>query len=380
MNKKEKYEQIKTKIIEDGGKTGEGKFLVFGKNGSLWTFRVDEEKLFDESENYHSVVSEVTGVGTDLMPITRVPTISIEEISNVHFEKGYTNPGCFNPAIGRKNKFQKFEKLIELLISDDEIWTELYIKEKSEEYWNNSQFAQYKTFQSMFEEWKLYGKFNEIRTETGLFSAEIPPFMFYHDHIETEISRDSWIEMFEFIQKHNFVIQGDEITIQCDGFRITFKIQMMPETHEESNGEKMQISTSIISFDTVKNVAINTFSPSKECFEKVGYCSIEDWEHWMEFAFEEYINDQFSGTELPENGDEFNTAIQRIISMFEQIISKDFIRKYAMEATINIFTRHWQMEEWPDPHFEDSYTMQDYQDEKKVFRNKIRKMFEEDFQ
>ena len=74
MNEKEKYEQIKAEIIEDGGKTGEGKFLVFGKNGSVWTFRVDEEKLFDESENYHTVVSEVTGVGTNLMPITKVPT------------------------------------------------------------------------------------------------------------------------------------------------------------------------------------------------------------------------------------------------------------------------------------------------------------------
>ena len=380
MNEKEKYEQIKAEIIEDGGKTGEGKFLVFGKNGSVWTFRVDEEKLFDESEKYHTVVSEVTGVGTDLMPITKVPTISIEEISNIQFEKGYTNPGCFNPTIGRKNKFQKFEKLIELLVSDDEIWTELYINEKSEEYWNNSQFANYKTFQSMFEEWKLYAKFNKIRSETGIFSAEIPPFMFYHDHIETEVCRDSWIEMFELIQKHNFEIQGDKITIELDGFRITFKIQMMPETDEISNGQKMKISSSIISFDSVKNIAINSFSPSKECFEKIGYCTIEDWEYWMEFAFEEYINNQFSWTELPENGDEFNSSIQRIISMFKQIISENFIRKSAIAATINIFTRHWQQKEWPDPHFEDSYTMQDYQDEKKAFRYKIRKMFEEDFQ
>lgn len=380
MNEKEKYEQIKAEIIEDGGKTGEGKFLVFGKNGSVWTFRVDEEKLFDESEKYHTVVSEVTGVGTDLMPITKVPTISIEEISNIQFEKGYTNPGCFNPTIGRKNKFQKFEKLIELLVSDDEIWTELYINEKSEEYWNNSQFANYKTFQSMFEEWKLYAKFNKIRSETGIFSAEIPPFMFYHDHIETEVCRDSWIEMFELIQKHNFEIQGDKITIELDGFRITFKIQMMPETDEISNGQKMKISSSIISFDSVKNIAINSFSPSKECFEKIGYCTIEDWEYWMEFAFEEYINNQFSWTELPENGDEFNSSIQRIISMFKQIISENFIRKSAIVATINIFTRYWQQKEWPDPHFEDSYTMQDYQDEKKAFRYKIRKMFEEDFQ
>ena len=380
MNEKEKYEQIKAEIIEDGGKTGEGKFLVFGKNGSVWTFRVDEEKLFDESEKYHTVVSEVTGVGTDLMPITKVPTISIEEISNIQFEKGYTNPGCFNPTIGRKNKFQKFEKLIELLVSDDEIWTELYINEKSEEYWNNSQFANYKTFQSMFEEWKLYAKFNKIRSETGIFSAEIPPFMFYHDHIETEVCRGSWIGMFELIQKHNFEIQGDKITIELDGFRITFKIQMMPETDEISNGQKMKISSSIISFDSVKNIAINSFSPSKECFEKIGYCTIEDWEYWMEFAFEEYINNQFSWTELPENGDEFNSSIQRIISMFKQIISENFIRKSAIVATINIFTRYWQQKEWPDPHFEDSYTMQDYQDEKKAFRYKIRKMFEEDFQ
>ena len=43
-----------------------------------------------------------------------------------------------------------------------------------------------------------------------------------------------------------------------------------------------------------------------------------------------------------------------------------------------IATRLWQEKEWPDINIEDSYTMQDFRNEKESFVKKIRNLLEEE--
>ena len=82
--------------------------------------------------------------------------------------------------------------------------------------------------------------------------------MFYHDNIETDISAFPWESMFEEINKNNFKIDENEITIQNNGIEITFEIKMMPD-EGNMEYENKQISCSIISCDFAKNIAIAHF-------------------------------------------------------------------------------------------------------------------------
>ena len=64
--------------------------------------------------------------------------------------------------------------------------------------------------------------------------------------------------------------------------------------------------------------------------------------------------------------------------MIQTIMSEGFARKAAIESTISIAMRFWQEKEWPDPHHEDSYTMQDYWAERQAYEKKIRAMIAEE--
>ena len=377
MSKEERYEKIKADVRKTDGRYKNGSFLIFGNNGTVWGFNVDEKKLFDNSDKHHTIVSQIVGTGANLLPMANVPDISMKEIAGYEFQSGIDNPGCIVTGIGGKNKFEKFEKLIQLLIEDDLIWVDLYMNARMEEHWNEYEFSKYRTFQSMFDEWKLYQIMNEIRAENGLFSTEKAPFMFYHDNIETDISAPAWESMFNEINKNNFKIDGNEITIQNNGIEITFEIKMMPD-EGNMEYENKEISCSIISCDFAKNIAINSFYPSNKWFEKNGYCSRDRWESWIPFGFEEYIVNEFTWEISPTTGEEFKAAIERIISMIQTIMSEGFARKAAIESTISIAMRFWQEKEWPDPHHEDSYTMQDYWAERQAHEKKIRAMIAEE--
>ena len=64
--------------------------------------------------------------------------------------------------------------------------------------------------------------------------------------------------------------------------------------------------------------------------------------------------------------------------MIQSIMSEGFAKKAAIESTISIAMRFWQEKEWPDPHHEVSYTMQDYWAERKAYEKKIRAMIAEE--
>ena len=55
MSKEERYEKIKGDVRKTDGRYKNGSFLIFGNNGTVWGFNVDEKKLFDnelqEKEN-----------------------------------------------------------------------------------------------------------------------------------------------------------------------------------------------------------------------------------------------------------------------------------------------------------------------------------------
>ena len=65
--------------------------------------------------------------------VANVPNVSMKEIAGYEFQSGIDNPGCIVTGIGGKNKFEKFEKLIQLLIEDDSIWVDLYMNARMEE-------------------------------------------------------------------------------------------------------------------------------------------------------------------------------------------------------------------------------------------------------
>ena len=88
MNKKQRYEKIKNEIRQDGGRCNNGSFLIFGKNGSVWNFNVDEEKLLNDITTYHTVISKIVGTGANLAALSTVPDISVKEIAGVKLSMG----------------------------------------------------------------------------------------------------------------------------------------------------------------------------------------------------------------------------------------------------------------------------------------------------
>ena len=70
--------------------------------------------------------------------------------------------------------------------------------------------------------------------------------------------------------------------------------------------------------------------------------------------------------------------MDRIFSQFTSITDDNFLEAKSNAATIAIATRLWQEKEWPDIHIEDSYTMQDFRNEKESFVKKIRNLLEEE--
>ena len=112
MNNKEKYEKIKQEIRQTGGRCNYGSMLIFGKNGSVWNFNVDEEKLLNDVDNYHTVISKIVGTASKSGRTFNVPDVSIKEIAGVKLAMGIDYPGCIVTAIHGKDKFVKFENLV----------------------------------------------------------------------------------------------------------------------------------------------------------------------------------------------------------------------------------------------------------------------------
>ncbi len=371
MNNKEKYETIKQEIRQTGGRCNHGAMLIFGKNGSAWNFNVDEEKLLNDHDNYHTVISKIVGTEINLVGLSKVPDISINEIAGVKLAMGLDYPGCIVTAIGGEDKFDKFENLVKLLIEDDKIWVDIFINSKMEEHWNDAGYSKYRTFESMFNEWQLYQKLTKIRIENGIQEPEVAPFLFYHDYLEVDESAEFWEKLFQLIGEHNFNINGNEITIRANQIELKINVDMMANLTYSTDSNSKQISCSIISCDLPKHILAMVTYPSKKWFAENNYCSVEDWESWLLFAIEECIVNEFTWTVNPQDSNEFKLAIDRIINMFSNFNDDEFLSEITTKATIAIATRLWQEKEWPDLHIEDSYNMQDYRNEKALFVKKI---------
>ena len=371
MNNKEKYEKIKQEIRQDGGRCNHGSFLIFGKNGSVWNFNVDEEKLLNDVDNYHTVISKIVGTEVNLVGLSKVPDVSIYEIAGVKLAMGLDYPGCIVTPIGGEDKFDKFENLVKLLTEDDKIWVDIFINSKMEEHWNDSGYSKYRTFESMFNEWQLYQKLTKLRIENGIQDPEVAPFLFYHDYLEVDESAESWKKLFQLIGEHSLKIDGNEITIRGKQIELKINIDMMANFTHSTDSNSKQISCSIISCDLPKHILPMVTYPSEKWFAENNYCSVEDWESWLHFAIEECIVNEFTWTVNPQDSNEFKSAIDRIINMFSNFNDDEFLSVSTTKATIAIATRLWQEKEWPDLHIEDSYTMQDYRNEKALFVKKI---------
>ncbi len=371
MNNKEKYEKIKQEIRQTGGRCNHGSMLIFGKNGSVWNFNVDEEKLLNDVDNYHTVISKIVGTEVNLVGLSKVPDVSINEIARVKLAMGIDYPGCIVTAIGGEDKFDKFENLVNLLIEDDNIWVDIFINSKMEEHWNDAGYNKYRTIESMFNEWKLYQKLTKIRIENGIQEPEVVPFLFYHDYLEVDVSAESWQHLFNLIAKHNLKMNGNEITIRANHIELKINIDMMANLIDSTDSNNKQISCSVISCDLSKHILSMISYPSEKWFAGNNYCSVEDWESWLPFAIEECIVNEFTWTVNPQDSNGFKSAIDRIINMFRSFNDEEFLSEITTTATIAIATRLWQEQEWPDLHIEDSYTMQDYRNEKALFIRKI---------
>ena len=371
MNNKEKYEKIKQEIRQTGGRCNHGSMLIFGKNGSVWNFNVDEEKLLNDVDNYHTVISKIVGTEVNLVGLSEVPDVSIKEIAGVKLAMGIDYPGCIVTAIGGVDKFVKFENLVKLLIEDDKIWVDIFINSKMEEHWNDAGYSKYRTIESMFNEWQLYQKLTKIRIENDIQEPEVVPFLFYHDYLEVDVSAESWQHLFNLIAKHNLKINGNEITITANQIELKINIDMMADLTHSTDSNNKQISSSVISCDLPKHILAMITYPSEKWFTENNYCSVDDWESWLPFAIEECIVNEFTWTVNPQDSNEFKSVIDRIIDMFSRFNEDKFLGEITTKATIAIATRLWQEQEWPDLHIEDSYTMQDYRNEKALFVKKI---------
>ena len=371
MNNKEKYEKIKQEIRQTGGRCNHGSMLIFGKNGSVWNFNVDEEKLLNDVDNYHTVISKIVGTEVNLVGLSEVPDVSIKEIAGVKLAMGIDYPGCIVTAIGGEDKFVKFENLVKLLIEDDKIWVDIFINSKMEEHWNDAGYSKYRTIESMFNEWKMYQKLTKIRIENGIQEPEVAPFLFYHDYLEVDVSAESWQHLFNLIAKHNLKLNGNEIIITANQIELKINIDMMADLTHSTDSNNKQISSSVISCDLPKHILAMITYPSEKWFTENNYCSVDDWESWLPFAIEECIVNEFTWTVNPQDSNEFKSVIDRIIDMFSRFNEDKFLGEITTKATIAIATRLWQEQEWPDLHIEDSYTMQDYRNEKALFVKKI---------
>ena len=371
MNNKEKYEKIKQEIRQTGGRCNHGSMLIFGQNGSVWNFNVDEEKLLNDVDNYHTVISKIVGTEVNLVGLSKVPDVSIKEIAGVKLAMGIDYPGCIVTAIGGENKFDKFENLVKLLIEDDKIWVDIFINSKMEEHWNDAGYSKYRTFESMFNEWQLYQKLTKLRIENGIQDPEVAPFLFYHDYLEVDVSAESWQHLFNLITEHNLKMKGNEITMRANQIELKINIDMMANSTHSTDSNNKQISSSVISCDLTKHILAMITYPSEKWFTENNYCSVEDWESWLPFAIEECIINEFTWTVNPQDSNEFKSAIDRIINLFRSFHDEEFLSEIITKATIAIATRLWQEQEWPDLHIEDSYTMQDYRNEKASFVKKI---------
>ena len=371
MNNKEKYEKITQEIRQTGGRCNHGSMLIFGKNGSVWNFNVDEKKLLNDVDNYHTVISKIVGTEVNLVGLSKVPDVSIKEIAGVKLDMGIDYPGCIVTAIGGENKFDKFENLVKLLIEDDKIWVDIFINSKMEEHWNDAGYSKQRTIESMFNEWQLYQKLTKIRIENGIQKPEVVPFLFYHDYLEVDVSAESWQHLFNLIAKHNLKLNGNEITITANQIELKINIDMMANLMHSTDSNNKQISSSVISCDLPKHILAMITYPSEKWFTENNYCSVEDWESWLPFAIEECIINEFTWTVNPQDSNEFKSAIDRIINLFRSFHDEEFLSEIITKATIAIATRLWQEQEWPDLHIEDSYTMQDYRNEKALFVKKI---------
>jgi hypothetical protein len=371
MNNKEKYEKIKQEIRQTGGRCNHGSMLIFGKNGSVWNFNVDEEKLLNDVDNYHTVISKIVGTEVNLVGLSKVPDVSIKEIAGVKLAMGIDYPGCIVTAIGGEDKFVKFENLVKLLIEDDKIWVDIFINSKMEEHWNDAGYSKHRTIESMFNEWQLYQKLTKIRIENGIQEPEVVPFLFYHDYLEVDVSAESWQHLFNLIAKHNLKLNGNEITITANQIELKINIDMMANLMHSTDSNNKQISSSVISCDLPKHILTMITYPSEKWFTENNYCSVEDWESWLPFAIEECIVDEFTWTVNPQDSNGFKSAIDKIIAMLTRFNDEKFLSEITTKATVAIATRLWQEQEWPDLHIEDSYTMQDYRNEKALFVKKI---------
>ena len=371
MNEKQRYEKIKQEIRQTGGRCNYGSMLIFGKNGSVWNFNVDEEKLLNDVENYHTVISKIVGTEVNLVALSTVPEISVQEIAGVKLAMGIDYPGCIVTAVGGKDKFEKFENLVNLLISDDKIWVDIFLNSKMEEHWDDAGYSRYRTLESMYNEWKLYQQLTAIRIQNGIQDPEVAPFLFYHDQLEVDVSADSWQQLFKFIAEHNLKMNGNVITIKANHIELKISLELMPKIVESTESMHKQIASTIISCDIPKHILARTTYPPDKWFAEINYCSVDDWEHWLPFAIEECIVNEFNWTVNPQDSNEFKSCIDRIIAMFSRFYDDDYLDEITRKATISIATRLWQEQEWPDLHIEDSYTMQDYRNEKASFVKKI---------
>ena len=284
---------------------------------------------------------------------------------------GIDYPGCIVTAIGGEDKFDKFENLVKLLIEDDKIWVDIFINSKMEEHWNDAGYSKYRTIESMFNEWKLYQKLTKIRIENGIQDPEVAPFLFYHDYLEVDESAESWQNLFQLIAEHNLKMNGNEITITANQIELKIKIDMMANLTYSTDSNNKQISCSVISCDLPKHIFAMITYPSEKWFAENNYCSVDDWESWLPFAIEECIVNEFNLEITPQDSGEFKSVIDKIIDMFTRFNDEKFLTEITTQATIAIATRLWQEQEWSDLHIEDSYTMQDYKNERASFVKKI---------
>ena len=361
-NNAEKYEEVKQRIVDEGGHYHNGVFSVNGKNGTKWLFTVDEKKLLDDCEKYHTVVSEVMCLNQANLPVQEVPAIeSCDAISGAPLGLGQDLPGNLVPAVGKAQKMEKFEAFIDALMEDDVAWIDLYMANQEADYWNEGGFEAYRTLQSLHEEWRLFEELNERCADVFQQAGTLVPFLTHHSKLETDDCLDAWQSLFQFLSGEGIKVEGNEVSIDVREFTFRFELELMQDA--EGCG---------LAFLGFHKGGLNPMPAdfhehglSYLWFEMGAPISYAQWESCVIEMMHARLSNQFAVSECD---------LDSILAKFK-MFDADFLERLVAETTIDICVRFWQEKEWPDPHIEDSYTMADYRREKAAYRKQV----EEDY-
>ena len=144
---------------------------------------------------------------------------------------------------------------------------------------------------------------------------------------------------------------------------------MMADLTHSTDSNNKQISSSVISCDLPKHILAMITYPSEKWFTENNYCSVEDWESWLPFAIEECIINEFTLTVNPKIVMSSSQLLTKLLPCLlfndEKFLSNNHKGYYCNCNKIVARTRVAR------PHIEDSYTMQDYRNEKALFVKKI---------